>query len=233
MSGTARFHRAGFTLIELLVVIAIIAILASLLVPAVQQARHAGIMAYCFSNVKNLGYVHQQYAGDHDGFFVRYHDPGRALPFDDWPRFLSERLGYYKFRGGIQICPALVGSDVAGEFAVNEQWIHYGYNHLHIGSSWRYGNSLEPANQTDIAQPTGTILLADSVYPFAGARGEPRGSYIINDAISNKHIPDARHLDGVNISWIDGHVTNEKIRDRFDPWADLGNDVPPTYFDRY
>jgi prepilin-type N-terminal cleavage/methylation domain-containing protein/prepilin-type processing-associated H-X9-DG protein len=223
---------AGFTLIELLVVIAIIAILAALLVPAVQRARRSGIMAFCFSNIKNLGYVHLQYANDHDGSFVRYHD-AKAGIFDDWPRYLSEKLDYYKFRGGIQICPALVGSDVAGQYGVNEQFIHYGYNFLHIGSSWRYGNlTLPTATQTDIAQPVATILLTDSVRPFAGANGEPRGSYIINDAISNDHMPDARHLEGVNISWIDGHVTNEKINDRLDPWADLGNDVPPTFFDR-
>ena len=223
---------SGFTLIELLVVIAIISILASLLIPAVRRARESGLMAFCFSNIKNLGLVHLQYASDHEGNFVRFHDARDGI-YDDWPRFLSDKLGYYKFRGGIQICPSLVGSDVAGEYAVNEVFIHYGYNYLHIGSSVRYGGTTLPtANQGDIALPTATILLTDSVRPFAGARGEPRGSYIINDAISNDHMPAARHLDGVNINWIDGHVTNEKIRDPQDPWADLGNDVPPTYFDR-
>ncbi|MFV0445297.1 MAG: DUF1559 domain-containing protein [Planctomycetaceae bacterium] len=47
--------RGGFTLIELLVVIAIIATLASLILPAVQQAREAGRMTQCINNQSNLG----------------------------------------------------------------------------------------------------------------------------------------------------------------------------------
>ena len=54
--------RGGFTLVELLVVITIIAMLAGLLIPAVQNARRSGQRAQCLNNCKEIGQAIQQYA---------------------------------------------------------------------------------------------------------------------------------------------------------------------------
>lgn len=62
-------RRGNFTLIELLIVIAIIAILASMLLPALNKARERGYAINCVANQKTLAQVWVLYADDYNGFF--------------------------------------------------------------------------------------------------------------------------------------------------------------------
>ena len=71
--GPKESSRRGFTLIELLVVIAIIAILAAMLLPALNKAKYAGMRASCLNNIRQQYLCQILYADDANGKFP-FHD---------------------------------------------------------------------------------------------------------------------------------------------------------------
>src|SRR5687767_13974426 len=90
--------RAAFTSIELLVVIAIIAILASMLLPAIAKGKESARRISCVNNLRQLGLAQQLYADNHEGQFTP-----RQAPY--WP----ERLLSYYVNSNLLHCPSDAG----------------------------------------------------------------------------------------------------------------------------
>lgn len=81
-----KFRCKSFTLIELLVVIAIIAILASMLLPALQKAKMQGHMASCQNRLKSLSLSEHMYSEDYNGYIL----PTQLPPQKTWYQLLYE-----------------------------------------------------------------------------------------------------------------------------------------------
>jgi prepilin-type N-terminal cleavage/methylation domain-containing protein/prepilin-type processing-associated H-X9-DG protein len=81
----------GFTLVELLVVIGIIALLVSILLPALNKARQQANLIYCQSNLKQIGQMLQIYRTESEGFYPAMVDGSLYFTYADTLTLLSEK----------------------------------------------------------------------------------------------------------------------------------------------
>ncbi len=190
--------RRGFTLIELLVVIAIIAILAAILFPVFARAREKARQTSCLSNQKQIALGIKMYAQDFDSIFPPGGGMGAASA---WHPAIWDLIYPYIKNYQVYECPSKRPPDLQSFNGVS-YGTNYGVNRLVMG--WA---SALPEQR--ITKPAETIAMGEK-------DGTDWPCYQSNETATNKLV--ARHNEGANLSFCDGHAK----------WVKYGADVAPT-----
>ena len=209
----SRNHRT-FTLIELLIVIAIIAILAAMLLPALNKARDRANSVNCCSNLKQLGSALQMYCNENNDVLISQELPNAGGVQKSWSVKIALDNG---FSGKTFACPQMREGqypirqmtrrdwenawNVTGGNYNGGRYIHYGMNRM-IGRTDTLGSR---GKMTRAAAPSKLLLLADTYC----TKWMNDGFFLVWSNFSNQDdigLIDGRHNFSSNVCFADGHV---------------------------
>jgi prepilin-type N-terminal cleavage/methylation domain-containing protein/prepilin-type processing-associated H-X9-DG protein len=225
--------KRAFTLIELLVVIAIIAMLLSLIIPALKKAKESAKRLVCLSNLKSMGLANVLYAEAHDGWYIPIIDRrDESVSFLSWPsnEMFRDLLGYKDMQSDDEywhapkelLCPSDEVSHDRMEDELYISWISYGGNITDWYQNWN--NILYAGHRDTLMQnPSGELAFSESNdwwMWWLGADYVNGWDVLGHDTIMPYKYAGCdgptlyRHSEGANILFYDGHadwMTKEKV----------------------
>ena len=217
--------RRAFTLVELLVVIAVVAVLASLILPALARSKDSARRIQCVSNIRQLGLAAMMYWDDNGGQTFAYRGAftnGGDVFWFGWLQrgaegeraFDASQGALYRYLDarGLAICPAL--EYISARFKLKATGAAYGYG---------VNRNLTAPTLATIARmirPADTVVFADSAQvntfqaPASPANPLLEEFYYVHETEKTAHF---RHRQTAVAAFGDGHVDRERaVPDSYD-----------------